>query len=65
VAGAVLLDDHDDNLGVLRPGEVIEVSVSSRTQMHAFIAELCRSLRLQHLTAVPVGRLMRDAGASV
>jgi hypothetical protein len=65
VAGAVLLDDRDDSLGALRPGEVIEVSVTSRTQVRLLIARLCRDLRSQHLTAVPVGRLMHDAGARV
>jgi UDP-N-acetylglucosamine:LPS N-acetylglucosamine transferase len=61
VGGAVLLDDRDDSLGSLRPGEVIEVSVPGGER--AWMAPLVKELRNEHLTAVPVGRLMRDAAA--
>jgi hypothetical protein len=65
VGGAVLLDDRDDSLGALRAGEVIEVSLSNPTQLGSRIAQLCRELRARHLSAVPVGRLMHDAGTPV
>jgi hypothetical protein len=65
VAGAVRLHDSDDSLGQLRPGEVIEVSVSSPDQMVHVLGKLVYGLEIRHLSAVPVGRLMRDAGTSV
>jgi hypothetical protein len=64
VGGAVLLDDRGDSLGSLRPGEVVEVSVGG-AQMPAALGALVRTLRAEHLIAVPVGRLMQDAGAAV
>jgi hypothetical protein len=65
VAGAVRLNDSDDSLGQLRPGEVIEVSVSSSAQMTHVLSKLLYGLEIRHLSAVQVGRLMRDAGTSV
>jgi UDP-N-acetylglucosamine:LPS N-acetylglucosamine transferase len=65
VGGAVLLDDHDDALGALRPGEVIELRVTSGAQLGNVLNQLCSQLRMQHLHAVSVGRLMHDAGATV
>jgi UDP-glucose 4-epimerase len=64
VGGAVLLDDHDDTLKSLRAGEVIELSLSNPSQLSSRVQQLDDVLRAQHLTAVPVGRLMRDAGVS-
>ena len=64
IGGAVLLDDRGDSLGAVRPGEVIEVSVGGG-QAQAWLNALVHTLRAEHLTAVPVGRLMQDAGAPV
>jgi hypothetical protein len=63
VGGAVLLDDHDDTLGALRPGEVIELRITNGAQLRYILDELCPQLRELHLSGVTVGRLMRDAGA--
>jgi hypothetical protein len=65
VAGAVRLDDGDDSLRGLHPGEVIELRVSSREQALPLLEKLGMALRAGHLTAVPVGRLLHDAGVSV
>jgi UDP-glucose 4-epimerase len=65
VSGAVRLDDRDDTLGLLRPGEVVEITVTGQRQLAWDLVRLARSLRADHLTAVPVGRLMHDARASV
>ena len=65
IAGAVRVDDNGDLLGPLRAGEVVELSVSGETQLSPLVDELASELRSQHLTAVPVGQLMRDAGNSV
>jgi hypothetical protein len=65
VAGAVVVDDRGDRFGVLRPGEVVELTVRSPSEVQPLVDELARRLRNEHLRAVPVGRLMRDAGASV
>ncbi len=64
VAGAVRLRDIDDKVGNLHAGEVIELSVSSSRALSAFVAKLDRRLTTEHLRAVPVGQLLRDAGAS-
>ncbi len=61
VAGAVRVDDRGDSLGPLRPGEVIELSVTSG-DVRPIITALCRELRAEHLAAVSVGQLMQDAG---
>jgi UDP-glucose 4-epimerase len=62
VAGAVKLHSKNDKVGRLRPGEVIEVTVSSPVQLQSLMAKLLPELRADHLAAVSVGRLMRDAG---
>jgi UDP-glucose 4-epimerase len=62
VAGAVQLHDADDTLGDLRPGEVIELRVSSDEQLQQVLGKLVFGLREGRLAAVPVGQLMRDAG---
>ena len=62
VEGAVRLQDADDSLGSLRPGEVVEFNVASAQALQPLLAKLIDGLREEHLTAVPVGRLMQDAG---
>jgi len=64
VAGAVLLQDRDDR-SHLRPGDVVELRISKPGEASVLIAKLVRSLRRDHLTGVPVRRLMHDAGVSV
>jgi UDP-glucose 4-epimerase len=65
VAGAVRLRDGDDNVGHLHAGEVIELSVNSSRQISSLIGKLDHGLLSDHLRAVTVGQLMRDAGTSV
>jgi hypothetical protein len=62
VAGAVKLSDHDDSVGALRPGEVVEVTADKASSFIQLMAKLDGKLHAQHLTAVPLGRLMNDAG---
>jgi hypothetical protein len=64
VAGAVKLEDSDDSIGLLHPGEVVEFSVTSRTNLTVLIDKLLVALRLEHLVAVPVGSLMAHADTS-
>jgi hypothetical protein len=64
VAGAVQLKDADDPLGELRPGEVVEVSVTNLGTLEPVLAKLLSELRQDHLSAVSIGRLMRDADPS-
>jgi UDP-glucose 4-epimerase len=64
VAGAVQLHDADDTLGDLRPGEVVELRVSSEQQLQQVLGKLVLGLHEGHLAAVPVGQLMRDAGTA-
>ncbi len=62
VQGAVKLQDPHDSLGVLRAGEVVEVSVASPSEFVAVLDKLLLpGLRQDHLAAVPVGRLLHDA----
>jgi UDP-glucose 4-epimerase len=61
VAGAVHLQDADDPLGFLRPGEVVEVSVANVSGLQPLLDKLLSGLRHEHLAAVPIGRLMHDA----
>ncbi|MFZ0042803.1 MAG: glycosyltransferase, partial [Solirubrobacteraceae bacterium] len=61
VAGAVRLHDSDDSLGALRPGEVVEVNVTSSAELEQVLGKLVVGLHDEHLAAVPVGRLMQDA----
>ncbi len=65
VAGAVKLDGKNDKLGKLHPGEVVEISASGGADIVSILDQLRNQLDSQHLTPVPVGRLMRDAGVSV
>src|SRR6202012_3946174 len=64
VAGAVRLQDADDSLGSLRPGEVVEFSVGSAQALEPLLGKLLEGLREEHLSPVPIGRLMQDAGKS-
>jgi UDP-glucose 4-epimerase len=61
IAGAVRLHDADDSLGALHPGEVVEFTVGSAAQLATVVGKLVNGLHEDHLAAVPVGRLMRDA----
>jgi hypothetical protein len=65
VAGAVRLHDGDDNVGHLHAGEVIELTVNSPRQISTLVGKLDHGLLSEHLRAVTVGQLMRDAGTSV
>jgi hypothetical protein len=65
VAGAVRLEGDRDRVGNLHAGEVIELRVTSSEQVSDLISKLDRRLVTEHLRAVPVGQLMRDAGSSV
>jgi hypothetical protein len=64
VEGAVRLEDADDSLGSLRPGEVVEFNVASAEALEPLLGKLLEGLHEEHLTAVPIGRLMQDAGKS-
>jgi UDP-glucose 4-epimerase len=65
VAGAVQLHDDDDTVGHLHAGEVVELRPTATANVSMLLDRLERTLRSEHLNAVPVGQLMRDAGASV
>jgi hypothetical protein len=65
VAGEVRLQDQDDSLGPLRAGEVVEINLSSPREVAPLVDKLVVELRAEHLAAVSVGRLMRDAGTTV
>jgi UDP-glucose 4-epimerase len=65
IAGAVRVDDNGDSTGPLHPGEVIELTVSGASDAAPLFDKLQFELQADHLAAVPVGRLIRDAGASV
>jgi hypothetical protein len=64
IAGAVRLNDGDDSVGRLHAGEVIQLSVSDINRALPLLAKLHAALAADHLQAVPVARLVRDAGAS-
>ena len=64
VQGAVRLEDADDSLGSLRPGEVVEFSIANAQALQPLLGKLLDGLHEEHLTAVPIGRLMQDAGKS-
>ena len=64
VAGAVRLQDNDDRVGNLHAGEVIELRLTGSQQLSRLIGRLDRRLLTEHLRAVPVGQLMRDAGST-
>jgi hypothetical protein len=65
VAGAVKIGGHHTALGMLRPGELIEVAVTRPSDVARLVDELAARLHADHLTAVPVARLMSDAGVPV
>jgi hypothetical protein len=65
IAGAVRVDDNGDPIGHVRPGEVIEISAPNAAAALPLLLKLHSLLQARHLSAVPVGRLMHDAGASV
>jgi hypothetical protein len=65
IAGAVRVDDNGDSLGKLHAGEVIELTISGSQDSLPLLEKLRSQLAADHLAAVPVGRLMRDAGATV
>ncbi len=62
VAGAVKLTDADDSVGALHPGEVVELAVTKPSAFAPMLDKLEHGLRAEHLRAVSLGRLMRDAG---
>jgi UDP-glucose 4-epimerase len=64
VQGAVRLQDADDSVGPLRPGEVVEFKLVNPNALPSLVGKLLSGLREEHLAAVPVGRLMRDADRS-
>jgi UDP-glucose 4-epimerase len=65
IAGAVRVDGVDDTLGRLHAGEVVELTVSRTQDVLPMLERLRSRLAAEHLSAVPVGRLMRDAGDRV
>ncbi len=65
IAGAIHLQDRDDAVGPLHAGEVVEFSPQSSADVGLLVQRLEDALVAEHLVAVPVGRLMRDAGAHV
>jgi hypothetical protein len=65
VAGAVRIRDIDDPVGNLHAGEVIELTLTSSQQVPALIGKLDSRLVTEHLQAVPLGQLLRDAGSTV
>ncbi len=64
VAGAVRLSDTDDLPGHLHAGEVIEVKATDPSDLLPLLERLHAALSEQHLSAVPVGRLLQDSGQS-
>jgi hypothetical protein len=65
IAGAVRLDDTDDTIPEIHAGQVVELTVSSRSDIDAVVRKLSIALQAEHLQAVPVGRLLHDAGDAV
>jgi hypothetical protein len=65
IAGALRLDGSDDSLSSVRSGQVIELRIANLSDAEALLGKLHQRLDTLHLNAVPVGRLMRDAGVSV
>ncbi len=61
VAGAVRLQDRDDTVGRLRPGEVVEFQVANAAELQPLLDKMLVATRTEHLRAVPVGRLIHDA----
>jgi UDP-glucose 4-epimerase len=65
IAGAVRVSDRDDALGRLHAGEVVEISAPDAAAAIPLLVRLHRELAAEHLTAVPVAQLIRDAGETV
>ncbi len=65
VAGEVVLDDASDQPGTLRPGEVVELDATSESELLVQVEKCAPALAAQHLVAVPLAKLMRDAGVRV
>ncbi|HET9721278.1 MAG TPA: NAD-dependent epimerase/dehydratase family protein [Solirubrobacteraceae bacterium] len=65
VAGAIRLSGRDDPFRRCRPGDVIEVNGGSLNGTLLQLNRLAHALRSHHLTAVPVGRLLRESGVPV
>jgi UDP-glucose 4-epimerase len=61
VQGAVKLQDADDSIGRLRPGEVVEFNLANSGALLPLMGKLLSGLHEDHLAAVSIGRLMRDA----
>jgi len=64
IAGKLRLRDIDDLTARIRAGEVIEI-LPRASDVPAMLARLEADLAAHHLRAVPISRLMRDAGRSV
>ena len=65
VGGALRLGGRHDSVGTLRMGEVIEINTVSVPSLLTILSRLCHRLHAEHLRAVSLGRLMRDAGVKV
>ncbi|MGH2866899.1 MAG: NAD-dependent epimerase/dehydratase family protein [Solirubrobacteraceae bacterium] len=65
VGGAIRISDRTHTLGHLKAGEVVELTITNASQVRPMLARLRAELQGNHLAAVPVGRLMRDASRSV
>ncbi len=66
VAGAIHISGLDDDpVGDVHAGEVIELTVTSARQVPGLLGKLDQRLLTEHLSAVPVGQLLRDAGTTV
>ncbi len=65
VGGAIKLQDADDSVGTLHAGQVVELQVANPAQLLTMLDKVGQRLSAEHLSAVPIGRLMRDAGSRV
>ena len=65
VAGAIHMEDGDATPGPLHPGEVIELTLAPTTDVQLLVQRLHDQLLADHLSAVSLGRLMRDARVPV
>lgn len=65
IAGAVRVDDNRESLGRLHAGEVVELTISASQDSLPLLEKLRGQIEADHLAAVPVGRLLHDAGATV
>jgi UDP-glucose 4-epimerase len=61
IAGAIRITDRTHTLGHLKAGQVVELTITNASQIRPMVARLRAELQSNHLAAVPVGRLMRDA----